>query len=286
LAETDTPWTFAWGAKVDRDFPHNGSNSVEKKRALVTGASSGIGREFAVQLASRGYTVTGVARREDRLRELLDELPGAGHRYLVADLGTQDGVQLVMEELQRERVNLLINNAGLSVLEPFFESELRQQHNILSVNCESLMQLAHTFLRQSESGDALINLSSIVAFLPTPAQPMYSASKAFIASFSECLWEEHRERGVYVMGLCPGVTQTEFIESATGGDSDGQTLPKALIQTTGEVVAEALQALAARKKAIIVTGWINRMMMLMPRLLTRHRLLKVLAVIGDPDNAL
>lgn len=259
---------------------------MARKRALITGASSGIGREFAVQLASLGYAVTGVARREDRLKALLDELPGDGHRYRVADLGTQAGVQFAMEELQRERVNLLVNNAGLSVFEPFFESDLSQQHNILSVNCDSLMQLAHTFLRQSERGDALINLSSIVAFLPTPAQPMYSASKAFIASFSECLWQEHRERGVYVMGLCPGITQTEFIESATGGDSDGQTLPAALTQTTEAVVAEALQALAARKKAIIVPGFINRMMLLMPRLLTRHRLLKVLAVIGDPDKAL
>lgn len=256
------------------------------KRALVTGASSGIGQEFAKQLALQGYAVTGVARREERLLDLVNKLPGNGHRYLVADLGTKDGVQLAMDELQREHVNLLINNAGHSVFEPFFESELSQQHNILSVNCESLVKLAHAFLRQSQSGDALVNLSSIVAFLPTPAQPMYSASKAFIASFSECLWEEHRKRGVYVMGLCPGITQTEFIASASGGDADGQTLPKVLIQTTQQVVVEALQALDARKKAIVVTGRVNRMMLLMPRFLSRHRLLKVLAVIGDPDKAL
>lgn len=259
---------------------------MQKKRALVTGASSGIGREFAMQLAALGYSVTGVARREDRLKALVAELGDNDHSYIVADLGAQEGVQTVMQALQTQRLNLLINNAGLSVFEPFFESELRAQHNILAVNCESLMMLAHTFLRQSQPGDALINLSSIVAFLPTPAQPMYSASKAFIASFSECLWEEHRKRDVYVMGLCPGITQTEFIDNATGGESDGQTLPQTMIQTTEEVVTEALQALSARKKAIIVTGWINRLMMLFPRLLTRHRLLKVLAVIGDPDNAL
>ena len=259
---------------------------MDKKRALITGASSGIGREFAVQLASLGYAVTVVARREDRLTKLLEELPGDGHCYRVADLSTQAGVLLAMEELQRERVNLLVNNAGFSMIEPFFESELEKQHDIFSVNCDSLMQLAHTFLRQSERGDALINLSSIVAFLPTPAQPLYSASKAFIASLSECLWEEHRERGVYVMGLCPGITQTEFIETATRGDADGQTLPAAFVQTTEAVVAEALKALAARKKAIVVTGWINRMMLLMPRLLTRHRLIKVLTVMGDPEKAL
>lgn len=259
---------------------------VDKKRALVTGASSGIGREFAKKLALQGYCVTAVARREDRLTALIAQMPGEGHGYIVADLGTDSGVQQVMQSMVQERVHLLINNAGISVFDPFYETELSQQQHILSVNCESLMKLAHAFLRQSERGDALINLSSIVAYLPTPTQPMYSASKAFIASFSECLWEEHRERGVYVMGLCPGVTQTEFIQNATGGEADGQTLPKVLIQTTKEVVNEALQALSARKKAIIVTGWINRMMMLMPRLLTRHRLLKVLAVIGDPDNAL
>jgi uncharacterized protein len=257
-----------------------------EKRAFVTGASSGIGREFAVQLAQQGYAITAVARREDRLKALLDQLPGSGHRYQVADLGTQEGVQLAMGELQRERTHLLVNNAGLSVLEPFYESDLSEQQNILAVNCESLMKLAHSFLRQSESGDALVNLSSIVAFLPTPAQPMYSASKAFIASFSECLWEEHRERGVYVMGLCPGITETEFIESATRGEADGQTLPQALVQTTGEVVAEALQALSARKKAIVVPGRANRMMLLMPRFLTRHRLLKILSVIADPENTL
>lgn len=259
---------------------------MTSKRALVTGASSGIGREFAMRLASEGYHITGVARREDRLKDLLSQLPGEGHRYLVADLGTESGIQHVVHELQRERVNLLINNAGLSVFDTFFESDLGKQRNILSVNCESLVVLAHTFLRQSQSGDALINLSSIVAFLPTPAQPMYSASKAFIASFSECLWEEHRQRGVYVMGLCPGITETEFIASATGGEADGQTLPKALTQSTEAVVSEAMNALTARKKAIVVPGWINRMMMLLPRVLTRHRLLKVLAVIGDPDKAL
>lgn len=259
---------------------------MERKRALVTGASAGIGREFARQLAAEGYRVIGVARREQQLQELVTELPGDGHAYIVADLGTLEGVQSVMREIQQDRTHLLINNAGLSVFEPFYESELSAQHNILAVNCESMVMLAHTFLRQSEQGDALINLSSIVAFLPTPVQPMYSASKAFIASFSECLWEEQRKRGVYVMGLCPGVTQTDFILSASGGEADGQTLPQAMIQTTAEVVGEALQALSARKKAIIVTGRINRLMLLMPRFLTRHRLLKVLAVIGDPENAL
>ncbi|MFK7730334.1 MAG: SDR family NAD(P)-dependent oxidoreductase [Pseudomonadales bacterium] len=259
---------------------------AEPKRAVVTGASSGIGREFAIQLAAQGYAVVCIARREQKLQELIAELPGEQHGYFVADLADAQSVASLSAELFSTHVDLLINNAGGSVLQPFYESELTRQQHIMNTNCAALVSLAHAFLQQAERGDALINLASIVAFLPTPAQPMYSATKAFIAAFSECLWEEQRERGVYVMGLCPGVTQTEFISGATDGESDGQTLPPALIQTTEEVVSEALAALNKRTKAIVVTGWINKFMLQMPRFLTRHRLIKVLAVIGDPDRAL
>jgi uncharacterized protein len=257
------------------------------KRALITGASSGIGREFALQLAGRGYQITAVARREKLLQDLLAELPGSGHSYLTADLAGEAGVDTILKELSAERYHLLVNNAGYSTFEPFYESALDIQNDILKVNCSALMALAHRFLNQAENGDALINLSSIVASLPTPAQPVYSASKAFIASFSECLWEEQRKRGVYVMGLCPGITKTEFISAATGGESDGQTLPAALTQSTHQVVSEALRALDARRKPIVVTGRANRVMVaLLPRLLTRFRLLKTLAVMGDPEKAL
>ena len=257
-----------------------------QKRAVVTGASSGIGREFAIQLAARGYRVTGVARREERLQELLNALPGEGHGYLVAELSRPAGVAAVADSLAAEHCDLLVNNAGYSCFESFHESALESQDDMLSVNCRAVMALAHAFLRQSRQGDALINVSSIVAFLPTPAQPMYCASKAFIASLSECLWAEHRKRGVYVMGLCPGITATEFILTATGGESDGTTLPASMIQTSSEVVGEAMRALEKRGKATIVTGRTNRLMMLMPRLLSRHRLLKTLSVIGDPEKAM
>ncbi|MEM8496801.1 MAG: SDR family NAD(P)-dependent oxidoreductase [Pseudomonadota bacterium] len=258
----------------------------DHKRAVVTGASSGIGREFAIQLAARGYDVICIARREQKLQALIAELSGDHHEYRVIDLSDLDALEYLSKELFSHHVDVLINNAGSSVLQPFFESELSRQHHIMNTNCGALVALAHAFLKQAKRGDALVNLASIVAYLPTPAQPMYSATKAFIAAFSECLWEEQRERGVYVMGLCPGVTETGFISGATDGESDGQTLPPALIQTTEEVVAQALVALDKRKKAIVVTGWINKLMLQMPRFLTRHRLLKVLSVIGDPDRAL
>lgn len=256
------------------------------KRVLVTGASSGIGREFAVQLAAQGYAVTAVARRESHLQTLVAELPGDAHEYRVADLASDSDLQALVKLVAEQRFHLLINNAGYSVFEPFYSTTLQQQQDILAVNCKAVVALAHAFLQQAGKGDALINLASVVSYLPTPAQPMYSASKAFISSLSECLWVEHRERGIYVMGLCPGVTRTEFILNASGGESDGLTLPDMMLQSTDEVVGEALRALQKRNKAIVVTGWVNRLMMLMPRLFTRHRLIKMLAVIGDPEKAL
>ncbi len=126
-----------------------------------------------------------------------------------------------------------------------------------------------------------------MSVLPTPAQPVYSASKAFVAAFSECLWQEHRERGVYVMGLCPGITRTEFISRATAGEADGQSLPAALTQSTEQVVSEALKALDKRNKPLVTTGWVNRAMVaVMPRVMSRFRLLRVLAVMGDPERML
>lgn len=259
---------------------------MTQQRALVTGASAGIGHEFARQLAAAGYSVVCVARRDEKLRELVDVLPGSGHEVLAADLASDAGVHSVAEYLFRHPVNLLVNNAGFSVLEPFYQSSLEQQQNILRVNCSAVVSLAHAFLQNTQTGDALINVASVVTYLPTPAQPMYSASKAFVGALSECLWDEHRSRGVYVMGLCPGVTRTEFIKTATAGESDGENLPSVLIQSSEAVVAEALIALHKRKKSIVVTGWVNRIMLLLPRLLTRHRLIKTMSVIGDPDNAL
>lgn len=260
---------------------------MRNRRALVTGASSGIGREFAEQLAGRGYAITLVARREERLQALAGDLAGEGHDYLVADLASEAGRTLVGKRMEEQRYHLLVNNAGYSTFTPFYESPLREQQDILAVNCAAVQDLAHYFLKQAQSGDALINVASVVGFLPTPAQPVYSASKAYLVAFSECLWEEHRERGVYVMGLCPGITTTEFISTASGGESDGQSLPAALTQTTEEVVAEALRALDKRRRPIVIPGGANRAMVaILPRLLSRFRLLKTLAVMGDPERAL
>lgn len=259
---------------------------MTRKIAIVTGASSGIGREFALQLAEQGYRLCVVARRADRLKALLMELPGHDHVHLEADLATEAGVKVVVDFIQSERCHLLVNNAGYSLMKPFYETSLEQQRRVLQVNCDALVSLSHAFLRQAEAGDALINVASVVAFMPTPAQAMYSASKAFIASFSECLWEEQRHRGIYVMALCPGITKTEFIQTATEGESDGEKLPSALTQSSEDVVKEALKALRKRKQAVVVSGRVNRAMLQIPRLMSRQGLLRFLSVAGDPKRSL
>lgn len=253
---------------------------------MVTGASSGIGLAFARALADQGHTLTLVARREERLKSLLAELPGSNHEILIADLASDSGLSSVTNYLAKHRCNLLINNAGASVLEPFYASDIQVQQKLLALNCGATTTLAHSFLQQAQAGDALVNVASIVSYLPTPAQPLYSASKAYLAALSECLWEEQRTRGVYVMALCPGITRTEFIATATGGKSGDDNLPALMVQTADDVVTEALAALAKRRKAIIVTGRANRMMLWLPRLLSRHRLINVLAKLGDPETAL
>jgi hypothetical protein len=255
---------------------------MSNKRAMITGASEGLGRVFAKRLASAdyGYDTVCVARNESRLRELMGELGPGDHRYVVADLATDAGVDRCVEEVQRERVNLLVNNAGFSRFGAFEGGTAEDERRILSVNCDAVMTLAHAFLKQAESGDALINLSSITNFLPTPLQPTYCATKAFIASLSESLWYQQRPRGVYVQGLCPGVAKTKFVERA-GELGEKKRLLDAVSQTAESVVDVSLAALDKRTQPIVVPGVGNRIIAGASRLLPRRPLIWLSGKLGD-----
>ena len=227
---------------------------MESKRALVTGASEGIGREFALQLHRQGYQITAVARNEVRLKALAAEL-GQGSKVLVADLASDAGVKATMQELQAGHYDLLVNNAGFAVSGNFLETSLDRQLQMVDVNVKALVALAHAFLVQAKSGDALINLSSGLAFLPMPSIGLYSATKALVTSFSESLWYEQKSRGVYVMGLCPGITETNFHKNS--GAPGEMTAPKAMVQTAEQVVTKALVELKARRKPTVLSGLMN-----------------------------
>lgn len=221
------------------------------KQALVTGASEGIGRSFAMKLTTQGFTITAVARNEVRLKNLMNELGGAGHDYLIADLSTEEGIARISHHLSENKYDLLVNNAGFTVYDAFHESKLFDNLNVLRVNCEAVLCLSHAFLLTAKVGDALINVSSTASFLPMTITSVYTGSKAFVTGFTESLWYEERKRGVYVMALCPGMTQSQFHTRAGG---DNAQIPSWASETPDQVVELAMRELARRKKPIVVSG--------------------------------
>ncbi len=235
------------------------------KYALVTGASSGIGRVFAIRLAKDGFVVTAVARNEAKLKELISQL-GAKHSYINADLSTTAGLEKIQAELIAKKYDLLINNAGVGTQGKFTEIPYQKQMSMLHLNNQSLVGLSYTFLKTAKSGDALVNVSSALAFMPTPSMALYCATKAFVTSLSESLWYEVKDKGIYVLGLCPGITETEFQVTAGGRKED---LPKNLSQTPEVVVSIAMEALEARQKPTVLTSFKNHMFAGMSRMLPR-----------------
>jgi short-subunit dehydrogenase len=235
------------------------------KKALVTGASEGIGYALAKKLSESGYDVTGVARSEEKLKKLVKEL-GSNHNYLVADLSTSSGQDHVASELNSKHYDLLVNNAGVGTVGKFLDVSIEKQISMMHLNCDALVKLAYVFLKNAKSGDALINTSSTLAFLPMPGIGLYSATKAFVTSFSESLWYEQKSRGIYVMGLCPGITSTNFQVNAGGKAED---VPKGMAQTPEQVAAVAVKALLARKNPTIISGAKNAVMAGLTRAMPR-----------------
>ena len=248
-----------------------------EKRALVTGASEGIGNTFARRLAQDGFIVTAVARNESKLKELIKQL-GEKHRYLVADLSTDAGQRAIAKEVENQHYNLLINNAGVGVQGQFAESSIDKQLAMVRLNCEAVVVLSHSFLNQAKKGDALVNVSSALAFNPFPNMGLYAATKAFVTSFSESLWYEQKERGVFVMDFCPGITSTNFQVSAGGKMED---LPKNLAQTPETVVDNALKALAHRQRPTVVSGVKNLIFASMFRVMPRKSLVKMMGKMAE-----
>ena len=242
---------------------------ASRKKALVTGASEGIGRAIALRLDGEGYDITAVARNEERLQALMNDLSGDGHTYLLADLATRRGVSAITGELDAHHYDLLVNNAGLGRIGLFHESPWEEQERMMKVNGDALVALSHAYLRHARRGDALINLASLTAVLPMPFQSIYTATKAFIASFSQSLWFEQRERGVYVAGVFPGATESEFFGRA---GIRGEKF-SSVSQTADQVAETTLRALRARRDPVVVSGTVNRCIFSLARFVPRKALL-------------
>src|SRR5882672_6663024 len=237
---------------------------------LITGASSGIGEAFARKLAARGHNLLLVARSEDKLITLCNELGRARSiraQYVAIDLTEPEAPARLFEETKTRdlQIDVLINNAGFGSMGDFAKLDLAHELKMIDLNVRALVELTHRFLApmRERKGGVIINVASTAGFQPVPFMGTYAATKAFVLSFSEALWEENRPHGVKVMALCPGVTDTNFFEAA-----HGQMPPARASQTPEEVVETALRGLA-RGKSHVISGWINRLMTESERLAPR-----------------
>src|SRR5215813_11147500 len=220
---------------------------------LITGASTGIGEAFARRFASLGRNVLLVARSEDKLIALCNELgriSGIRATYLSLDLRSEGAGTLLFEETQKRglEIDMLINNAGFGSMGDFAQLDPVRELEMLQLNIRALVDLTHRFLlpmRERKRG-TIINVASTAGFQAVPYMATYAATKAFVLSFSEALWDENRQHGVHVMALCPGVTETNFFEAAKI-DSP----PMRTIQTPEEVVKTALRALNRKNSTVI-----------------------------------
>jgi|SRR5215813_2643079 len=225
---------------------------------LITGASSGIGEAFARKLAALGRNVFLVARSEDKLIALCNELGRTNSvraQYLALDIAQEDAPAQLFGETEKRGlvIDLLINNAGFGAMDDFASLDLQRQLNMIDLNVKALVELTHRFLQpmRGRRQGAIINVASTAGFQPVPYMAVYAATKAFILNYSEALHEENRHYGVHVMALCPGVTETNFFAA-----SQMDHPPMRLAQPPEDVVDAALRGLA-RQKRLVISGWTN-----------------------------
>jgi short-subunit dehydrogenase len=242
---------------------------------LITGASSGIGEAFARKLAAQGHNLLLVARTEEKLIALCNELGRSANiraQFVAMDISEDDAPERLFAETTKRdlQIDFLINNAGFGSMGDFAKLDLDRELGMIDLNIRALVELTHRFLqpmRERKSGK-IINVASTAGFQPVPFMATYAATKAFVLSFSEALWEENRSHGISVMALCPGVTETGFFDA-----SRMQRPPARMVQTPEEVVDAALRALR-RGKSSVISGWANFLMVETERAVPRTLVLR------------
>ncbi len=234
---------------------------MAREIALVTGASSGIGDALARRLARDGIHLGLVARRGERLETLASSLRaahGIEADVLPADLTRRGAVAALCEELARRElaVDWLVNNAGFGTVGPFHTLPLARELDEIALNVEALVELTGRLLPPMvhRRRGVVMNVASIGAYLPSPSMATYTATKAFVLSFTEAIAVELQDSGVHVLCVCPGVTRTEFQDRA--GVETGH-VPGFLQQTAAEVADEAVRAVG--RGPVVVNGVLNRM---------------------------
>jgi uncharacterized protein len=218
--------------------------------ALITGASSGIGEQFARQLADRGYELILVARREDRLKQLADSLPAQAH-VVGCDLGSEAAKLFGKVEKLGVEVDLLINNAGFGLRGRFSELPVERQAEMVRVNCEAVVTLTGAFLpgMLERNRGGVITVASTAGMQPLPYEAVYGASKAFALNFTEALHAELGGTDVRALAVNPGPVPTEWQQVAGYEEAGGEMMPGAI--EADQVVREALRSYDRGRRSMV-----------------------------------
>ena len=252
------------------------------RAALVTGASQGIGAEIARELARRGHRLVLVARSEDKLRALADEIAASGGRadVLVADLADRSARAVLPTRVIKlgVTVDVLVNNAGFSTMGRVSEADPETEMQLVEVDVVAVVDLCTRFIHgMVERGrGAILNVASTAAFQPLPAQAAYGAGKAFVLSYTQSLVGELKGSGVSATALCPGPVHTGFGERAGFAKEDAEkALPSVMWVDAAEVARAAVDGLD-KGRMVVIPGVANRVAAAMAQVTPRTLLLPVL----------
>lgn len=260
-------------------------NNFSGKNVLITGASSGIGLAMAKDFANRGANLILTARSEDKLMQLAEDLSDKNIKthVFIEDISLPNSAQKLFNQVNEAglKVDVLVNNAGYGRWGNFDECPIEDYENMVHLNVTSLTELSYLFVDQmvKRGSGGIINVASTAAFFPIPYSAVYAATKAYVLSLSEALNFEYSKKGVHVMAVCPGATESKFINVATENserlkqrlinvDRVKNKLTTSKIQTAEDCSKEALDAYL-KGKIYVITGQNNRNLYTMSRFFSR-----------------
>lgn len=255
--------------------------------ALITGASKGIGKELARVFAKHGYSLILIARTTSELENLQKTLQSEFQcevKILSVDLTKPECIDIIMETFKDDmtRIEVLINNAGYGITKKFTDMAYQDVGGIITLNMDVLTKLTYRilpFMVAKKSGK-ILNVASTAAFAPGPYMAQYYASKAYVLSLSEALFEEYKEDGVTVSALCPGVTPTSF--QARAGMENTRIMSGMVPAMTAQKVAEIAYQGLMKNKRVIVTGLFNKIAVFLMWITPTYLNLKITAMLDKP----
>lgn len=243
-----------------------------QKTALITGASSGIGEAFAYQLTKQMDHLVLVARRVERLKQVAEKITASGTKVdiLVADLTEESGLQKVEQYIRDHPIHLLVNNAGFGLYGPVSETDPQAEQRMIQLNIQSSVRLTRAVLPQllQRNEGGIIQVASVLSFVPSPYMAAYAATKSFVLAYNEALATEIRNTRVQISILCPGSTESEF--AALAGYRQKQAM------SADTVAAYALRQYE-KGETVIIPGRFSQLVAQLPRVLTRNSLAQTIA---------